>query len=213
MERDLAFSFNVATVAMGLTMSLLRPKGGDVLAAELVRNAKDIEAVYGSGAARAEFAHTLKVNTLADFAFILCYGGAFFTLGLLAGGAYGIVVCVLAWCAAMADVAENVGILRTIAGEASDEVARATRTPALIKWGLLGVVCLLLSPLFLAHGIGGGWGMARAVTGVSYAVAGVHLLWGLRQHGVIKWGVSLMSLALLVQMAVLWGNAGAIGFE
>ena len=133
----------IATVLSGLLCAALRPNHEGplprgfrhpVIAAELVVNAAEVVQVYGTSAQHGAcaapppggaepwdctFVRMLRLNTWADFLFIASYSSMLFFLGRSLGGWLGLAIAVLAPLAALADVIENIGILRATVEPAS----------------------------------------------------------------------------------------------
>jgi hypothetical protein len=168
-----------------------------VLAAELVRDAADIVMVYrGSDAFRAE----LKSNTICDFFFIAAYGAMFFVMGRWTGGRLGAAISMCAVVAALAEVAENVGILRTIYGAPiTDALARSTSGPSLVKWSLLGAICLLAAAALTRAGEP----ILQRLTWATYLFAGATIGWSLFVPLTMQYGLLLLSIAVVLQLAML----------
>lgn len=127
-----------------------------VLALELVKNGADIEQIL-----RAESGQTatfIKRNTYKDFGFIFVYAVSFITLSLLLSQMNSGRIRFLGWfaggCAALAailDLVEDRGMLRAIAGEASDSLADSIRYPSLAKWALLFIFGFLVGLILLVR--------------------------------------------------------------
>lgn len=152
----LAFLFILYSVWMGRMTAKGLPDGyrNPVLALELVKSGADIEQIVKAESGKA--AKFIKRSTYKDFGFIFVYALSFIALSLLLSQMnLGRMRCVgwfAAGCAALAailDLAENRGMLRAIAGEASDSLADSIRYPSLAKWSLLFVFGLLVGVLLL----------------------------------------------------------------
>ena len=152
----LAFLFILYSLWMGRMKAQGLPDGyrNPVLALELVRNGADIDQIVKaeSGAA----AKFIKRSTYKDFGFILVYALSFIALSLLLAKLNmdykRFLGCFAAGCAALAailDFTENRGMLRAIAGEATDSLADSIRYPSLAKWGLLFIFALLVGLLLV----------------------------------------------------------------
>jgi hypothetical protein len=211
--RTLAISANLAMILTGLVTTLVKPaQRGElppVLAAELVKNAGEIRQLYGIGQDwHAEFVRKLRQNTIADFFFIASYGTMFFLLGRRLGGGYGLAVSAASILAAMADVVENIGILRTTCGAPSDALALWTRIPSLNKWAVLGVIWILVSRLFVNFHLETFWDPVRLLTGLLYLGGGLLCLYGLLYPGKMAWALGLVVPATIVQIVVFWFDKG-----
>lgn len=189
-----------------------------VLAAELVRDADEIRQVYGTDAAaqrcRGEpatrsaecvFVDTLRRNTLADFLFIGAYASLFFLLARLLPVRAARVVRVMVVFAAMADCAENIGMLRAMEEPASDLLAKTICVPSLVKWALLSLVWSAVGYGFLAFippvSVGFWRRLALRATGLFYPAGGVLCLALLIQgSGRLEYGVELVAIAIFLPL-------------
>jgi hypothetical protein len=223
----------VATILTGSLCALLKPSHDGplprdfrhpVIAAELVTSAAEIVQVYGTsaqnGACEAEPADAqppdcasirmLRWNTWADFLFIACYATMFFFLGRSTSGWLGIAITILAPLAALADVVENIGILRATAEPATDFLAWTIRTPSLIKWAALGLIWTALFRRFVVRGVWRAavvWRVAALAVGTLYALSGLICLFALIDgNAVIETGTALLVPALLGQFLIFWRN-------
>lgn len=153
-----AFLFILYSAWMGQMTAQGLPDGyrNPVLALELVKDKADIEKIMK--AESGEAARFLKKSTYKDFGFILIYALSFIALSLLLSQISSGWMKYLGWAAAASaalaailDLVEDRGMLRAIAGEASDSLANSIRYPSLAKWGLLFVFALLVGILLLAR--------------------------------------------------------------
>ena len=234
-----------ATILMSLLLQALKPPPQDgalprhfhspVLAAELVRNAREIEQVYGTAAQSGrcamaqpeaaklrdcDFVAMLRWNTWADFLYIPSYAAMFFLLGRLFSGRSGAVVMVLALIAALADITENIGMFRAMSEPATDALATAIRVPSLVKWTALGLIWLTLFGLFQwasSKGTSFAWRLAERATGGFYFASGFacvtavvtsDLLRLTERETWIETALILIAPAILLQLVVLWRDAG-----
>lgn len=154
----LAFLFILYSAWMGQMKAQGLPDGylNPVLALELVKDGPDIEKIVKAESGKA--AKFLKRSTYKDFGFIFVYALSFISLSLLLSqmnlGWMRYIGWLAAACAALAailDLVEDRGMLRAIAGEASDSLANSIRYPSLAKWGLLFIFALLVGLLLLAR--------------------------------------------------------------
>jgi hypothetical protein len=200
-----------------------------VFAAELVRDAAEIAQVYGTSAPRGACAdasseahppdcasvRVLRLNTCADFLFIACYASMLFFLGRSMGGRLGAAISLLAPLAALADVFENIGILRATVEPASDSLAWTIRTPSLIKWSLLGLVWTALFRRFVrleAWRAGmSAWRFAELAVGTFYALGGLTALVAvLDGNAAVETSAALLAPAFLGQLIILWRDRGFV---
>lgn len=154
----LAFLFILYSLWMGQMTARGLPDGysNPVLALELVKNEADIKQIVGAeSGAVAKF---IKRSTHKDFGFIFVYALSFIALSLLLSQMNSGWMRYMGWlaaaCAALAailDLVENRGMLRAIAGEATDSLANSIRYPSLAKWGLLFIFALLVGLILLAR--------------------------------------------------------------
>jgi len=154
----LAFLFIVYSAWMGQMKASDLPAGyrNPVLALELVKNGRDIEQILRAESGQA--ATFIRRSTYKDFGFIFVYAVSFIALSLLLSqmnsGVTSSVGSIAAGCAALAailDLVEDRGMLRALAGEASDSLADSIRYPSLAKWTLLFVFGLLVGLLLLVR--------------------------------------------------------------
>src|ERR1700739_403546 len=118
----------------------------------------------------------VRVNTYADFLFIVLYSAIFVTFAQIENGWSAKLASLLIIISALADVWENVRILRGLRALASATPLdfTAPRGVSLIKWGLLGLVFLLLAVAVSARK--GRWHIWIAA---ALVITGVLLLAGL----------------------------------
>ena len=231
--RRLLIGASIATILTSLICLALTPSHpGDlprhfqspIVAAELVRNAAEIEQVYGTAAqagrcgARQDdaappwdcaFSATMRWNTGVDFLAIASYALTFFLLGRLLPNRLGWLVMILAPIAALGDIVENIGILRATSETATDALALAIRGPALVKWSALSLIWLSYVVLFWGRfrssGASLSWRVAEFATGLLYGAAGALCLVGLLgNESLLEPGVLAVGMAILLQVSVLW---------
>jgi hypothetical protein len=152
----LAFLFILYSVWMGQLIAQGLPDGysNPVLALELVKDGKDITRIIN--AENGKVRDFIRKNTHKDFGFIFVYALFFISLSVLLSrmnfswamwvGWLGAACAVLA---AILDLVEDRGMLKAIAGEASDSLAKSIRYPSLAKWGLLFIFSLLVGLLLI----------------------------------------------------------------
>jgi hypothetical protein len=242
--RTLLLAVTVATILMSQLLHALAPRQdgvlprnfhSPVLAAELVRNAHEIEQVYGTAAqsgrcATAQpgatqpqgcaFIAMLRWNTWVDFLYIPSYAAMFFLLGRLFSGRFGAFVMALAVIAALADITENIGMFRAMSEPATDALAIAIRVPSLVKWTALGLIWLTLFGLFQRaspKGTSLAWRIVESATGGFYFASGIACLAGVvisdllrltDRETSIETALILIAPAILLQLVVLWRDAG-----
>jgi len=159
----LAFFFILYSVWMGQMTAQGLPDDyrNPVLALELVKNGPDIKKIVEAKPVNAEDGSVrdfLRRSTYKDFGFILVYALFFIALSLLlsrtnlswARGA-GYLAAVCAALGAIMDLIEDRGMLKAIAGEASDSLANSIRYPSLAKWGLLFLFSLIVGLVLSAR--------------------------------------------------------------
>ncbi len=116
---------------------------------------------------------------------------------------------VLAPIAALCDVIENFGILAASSRAATDSIASWIRTPSLIKWGLLGIVWLILFRLYLPRNLNQGWRVVELATGILYAAGGLIAIWGvLAANRRIEQAVAPIAVATVMQLFVFLFDSG-----
>lgn len=200
-----------------------------LLAAELVASGAEIEQVYGTDAQAGRcggavtsaqpwdcsFVSMLRRNTWADFLFIASYVTVYFLIGRLLGRGLGTIVILLGVLAGLADIAENIGILRATAEPASDLLAWAIRGPSLIKWVATSLVLILVFRFFVGPGLSRdspwAWRLTELATGTLYAASGLICLYGVAlSDPMIAAGLQLLGLPLLLQQLILWRDDGLL---
>ncbi len=189
-----------------------------VLAAELVRDAHDIHAIYGAGFpsgldrpgnnAQKEFAGSLSRHALVDLGFILSYGIMYLLTGLALRsrlGLLGWIVAGLTLVAVTGDLFENWALWRTAHGTVSDAIAWETRIPSWIKWAALSTAWIGVSELFWPRRLRDGWQLTRGSAALLYAAAGCIGSWAVvfQAPDKIERALSLVAMATLVQLSLL----------
>ncbi len=154
----LAFLFIMYSVWMGQMKAQGLPDNysNPVLALELVKDKADIKKIVKPESG--EVTEFLRRSTYKDFGFIFVYALSFIALSLLLSQMNSGWMRYVGWLAAagaalaaILDLVEDRGMLRAIAGEASDSLANSIRYPSLAKWGLLFIFALLVGILLLAR--------------------------------------------------------------
>lgn len=151
-----AFVFIAYSIWMGSKKAQGLPDGyrSPVLALELVKSEADIKQIVK--AESGEAAKIIERSTHKDFGFILVYALAFIAVSLLLAKMNRDYYLRLMGCfaagsvalAALLDLEENRGMLRAVAGEASDSLAAASiRHASFAKWALLFIFALLVGLL------------------------------------------------------------------
>ena len=185
--RTLVFALTIATIFTAALNFALAPSARPVRF-ELAANAGDLQGVEG-----------IKYQTYADFLFVGAYAGLWCVLGASVHPILPFVVI----AGGVADVFENVGILRAItrAAQRNDDDARWIRTPSYVKWSLLAVVWIALAFVPASLVPARGWRLSIALP---YAVAGVMCLVGLvlSSYRLVGATVAPISVALLAQLFV-----------
>src|SRR5438128_323679 len=162
LRRRAVLALTVATLLTAALNVALAPNERPVMF-ELAPNADALQGV-----------ERIQAQTHADFLFIGAYTGLWGILGASVHPA----LTTIAIAAGLADVAENVGILRAIARGAArtDDDARSIRSPSYVKWSLLAALWSTLAfvPASLVATFAG-----RLSIGLPYAVAAVVCIVGL----------------------------------
>ena len=136
-------------------------------------------------------------QTLADFVFIGSYGALWGVTGFALHPGVALVV----GAAAFADVVENVAIFRGLSHPQARPVV--IRWAGRTKWGLLGIVFVLLGLLFRPDRASNRRSsFLLAVTALAYGVAGVACLLGALVPRVLPWSVYPLVIAVLLQLVV-----------
>jgi hypothetical protein len=200
------FWSTLSVVVAALLASSLTPKGLDyiphcfkspILAIELPRSADDITSLLDRQPVSPR--HAIRLETYADFPFIMSYVYLWYTLSRKVSQVLGFVTIF----AGIADFFENIGILRAVGSTVPTQaIADATRYPSLVKWTLLGVVFVSLLYLFLPRDEAkSGWQILYLVIGLSYVYAGVLCVTGvLFQNLLIEQSILPLSTALILQL-------------
>jgi hypothetical protein len=95
-----------------------------------------------------------RIKQWVDFGFIAAYVGLFVAARGLVGGRAGLIVAICGAVAGLADVVENIGILRVIDVDlrhTTQAMVDAIRIPSLIKWTLVWIALALLARFFLSQ--------------------------------------------------------------
>lgn len=214
-NQPLIFWTTLCVVVMSLITQALAPKGIDriphgfksaTVAIELPRSGDDIRNLVDapplslSEAVRIQ--KSFRIQTYADFLFIVGYVGLWFLLARQVSLALSLVPV----AAGVADVFENFGILRATRSAPTQAIANATRYPSLAKWFLLGVLFISLLYVFRPRrGRKAGWQAVYLVIGLCYAWAGVLCIVGvLVDNPIIEFSFPPLSVALTLQLVAYW---------
>src|SRR5436853_141030 len=132
-----------------------------VLALELVKSGEHIKQIIEARPVNSKDGSVrdfLRRSTYKDFGFIFVYAFFFVALGLLLSRTNlswakwaGYLAALCAALGAIMDLIEDRGMLKAIAGEASDSLANSIRYPSLAKWGLLFLFSLIVGLLLSAR--------------------------------------------------------------
>jgi hypothetical protein len=210
----LAFLFIIYSLWMGKMTATGLPDGytNPVLALELVKDKDDIRTIVAAEDGKAR--DFLTRSTYKDFGFIAVYALFFVGLGLLLSrldftwaksAGYAAAAC--AAVAAVMDLIEDRGMLKAIAGEASDALANSIRYPSLVKWGLLFLFSLLVGLLLCARQgiflIPGAFFLIGALLGLAGVFSN---LLSPRFYRMFPWSLDSMALAViaLTIVFIIW---------
>ncbi len=154
----LAFLFILYSVWMGqvTVQGLPDHYRNPVLALELVKDGEDINKIVKAGDGKA--LKFLKKSTYKDFGYIFIYAVFFISLSQLLSRMdfswarfVGLLAAACATLAAVLDLMEDRGMLKALAGEASNSLAKSIRYPSLGKWTFLFIFDLLIGLLLMAR--------------------------------------------------------------
>ena len=176
--------------------SASRPQRGianPVLALQMARDVSEVDAVL-SDAPSAD-REAMRIKQYLDFAFIPCYVALYIALARMLGTWSAMIAAMCGAMAGVADVMENIGILRVVnvpLAHTSQGMVDAIRTRSLIKWALTWVAIAIFAWLFLHSA---GW--LRRSIGALDAVAAALGFIGLFANAVLVWAGIPMFLGLI----------------
>ncbi len=137
----------------------------------------------------------MRIKQYLDFAFIPCYAALFIALARMFGTRAAAVAGVCGVAAAVADLFENLGILRIVnapLARTTQAMVDAIRVPSLIKWTLTWVALAIFAWLFLR---GAGW-LRRSIGAVDAITAAMGFI-GLFDNAILVWAGVPMLLGLV----------------
>jgi hypothetical protein len=176
--------------------SATRPPRGianPVVALQMARNATEVDAILGD--APSPDREAMRIKQYIDFVFIPCYAALYIALAGMFRHRLAYIAAACGVAAAVADVFENIGILRVVNAPlalTTQGMVDAIRIPSLIKWALVWIATAIFAWLFLR---GAGW-LLRSI-GVLDAVAAALGFIGLLDNAVLVWAGIPMLLALV----------------
>jgi Co/Zn/Cd efflux system component len=199
----LAFVFNLLSLWMlqGGVKHTDLPKGFKKagLAMQIVGTADGLRSVLGP--ANSSYRPVLRRSIQKDFVYILGYVMLFVSLGVVlfksetsAAKWLGLIAAISILGAAVFDLIENFGVLRTIPlnpEEITGAMAVQIRQAALLKWGAFFLTMGLLGSSLLLRS-----GFLPAI-GVLFLLSALLGLLGLRYHQMISLAVPLLGIGLL----------------
>lgn len=169
------------------------------LAMQLVGTADGLRQVLGPSSST--YRPLLRRSIQKDFIYIISYVMLFISLGLVlflsetrAAKWLGVIAAVSILAAAVFDLIENFGMLRTIQlnpGEITGPMAVHIRQAALLKWGAFFLTMGLLGSSLLLR-----WSFLPAI-GVFFVLSALVGLLGLRYHQMISLAIPLLGIGLL----------------
>jgi hypothetical protein len=209
-----AFLFILYSLWMGKMTAAGLPDGysNPVLALELVKDQDDIRKIVAAENGKAR--DFLRRSTYKDFGFIAVYTVFFVGLSLLLSrldfswakpAGYAAAIC--AALAAVMDLIEDRGMLKALAGEASNALANSIRYPSLVKWGLLFLFSLLVGLLLCARQgvfwIPGAFFLIGALLGLAGVFSNLLSPWFYRMF---PWSLGSMAVAVmaLTIVFIIW---------
>ncbi len=183
----------LASIALTITLngkpdftSASRPPRGmrdPALAIQLARNVREVDAILSE--APSPDREAMRIKQYVDFAFIACYAGLFIALGRLFGSRLALAGAAFGIAAAMADVIEDIGILRILdvsLARTTQPMIDAIRGASYVKWTLAWIALAIFGALFwhgpdrLRKAIGAAFGAAAAI-GVAGLFENALLFW------------------------------------
>ncbi len=176
--------------------SASRPQRGianPVLALQMARDVGEVDAVL-SDAPSAD-REAMRIKQYLDFAFIPCYVALYFALARIFNTRSATIAAICGAIAGIADVIENVGILRVVdtpLARTTQAMVDAIRIPSLIKWALTWVAIAIFAWLFLHSA---GW-LRRSIGALDAIAAGLGFI-GLFANAVLVWAGIPMFLGLI----------------
>ncbi len=173
-----------------------------ILAMEVVRDAHEVDLVLSD--APSPDRETMRIKQYVDFGFILSYAALFVVMAMMFGGGRNrlpYIAATFGVVAAIFDVIENMGILRTVnvdLAHTTQGMIDAIRYPSLIKWACASIALGLLGILMIrvpraGFRIAGALGILAALLG----------LYGLADNRFLQWMGAPM-LAVFVTLAILF---------
>jgi hypothetical protein len=186
-----------------------------VLAVELAHSAQALQAVLQTSNPNDEQSAktVLRINNRLDLVFIPLYSGfLWFFADLISTQSQGAsrylrfacFICVVG--AGVFDYLEDWGISRTLnSTQLTDSLARATRAPSLVKWGLIGSA-LFLTSILLLRAAPVVYSLATTrLLGVLYGAAGSLMILGLVRYLLIGVAMKIFSFVIVVNAGGLLG--------
>jgi hypothetical protein len=206
----------LATVVASLATGAAGPQDLDwlpdrfekpVLALELVRTPSSFAKLIDQYDRRAPFARAadrFARNTRFDFALIAAYTSMWIVILRQRRGRVSMAGMALIGIAAIADVVEDVYILRSLRTSGAD--AAMVATAAIVKWTALAAAFAAIAYRFWPdREVRDGWQLFSAAIALLYVYAGVLCLVGVvLSNPVIERAGLPLALALLMQMALFW---------
>ena len=176
--------------------SATRPPRGiasPVVALQMARNVPEVDAILSD--APSPDREAMRIKQYLDFAFIPCYAALYIAMARMFGTRNAAIAAVCGVVAAIADVMENIGILRVVdtpLARTTQGMVDSIRIPSLIKWTLTWIAIGIFASLFLR---GTGW--LRRSIGVLDAVAAALGFVGLFDNAILVWAGFPMLLGLI----------------
>jgi hypothetical protein len=190
-----------------------------VLAIELASNREEVKLALepGCGATPQEQvnhqAHeALLRNTVADLFFIPLYSLFIWSFGYCVGddkpklgNFFQRALMTTVISTAIADYAEDIGVLRSLCLGASNTIARWTSWPSRIKWAMLALSLLLTAVILIRsqtkmYSLG-----TRILLTSGYTIAGALIATGLRIPYLIRFGMTVLAVIVVLQIIALFG--------
>jgi hypothetical protein len=176
------------------------PRGipNPVVALQVARNVGEVDAILGE--APSPDREAMRLKQYIDFVFIPCYAALFIALARMFNVRLASIAAICGLLAAIADVFENLGILRAVnatLAHTTQAMVDGIRLPGLIKWTLTWTALAIFGWLFLREA---GW-LRRSIGTLDVAAAALGFI-GLFDNALLVWA-GIPMLVGLIGLAVL----------
>jgi hypothetical protein len=168
------------------------------VALQMARNVTEVDAILSE--APSPDREAMRIKQYIDFAFIPCYAALYIALAGMFRQRLAYLAAACGVAAAVADVFENIGILRVVDAPlalTTQGMVDAIRIPSLIKWALVWIATAIFAWLFLQS-----MGWLRRSIGVLDGAAATLGFIGLFDNALLVWAGIPMLLALAATAAL-----------